>query len=147
MSANEMVNKEQHGVAMTNKNQALIMASAPTGTSNQIGDGGQTNSSTNGTGTRAGKFDFRIIEYGRDAAYAINQNIVVPSAYQNIPVKYRAFVTLDQNMQFESMHLVLSTGSSEFDRNIASALRQTVYPPLPPNADWQQFHNIDFTIK
>ena len=135
------------GVAMTNKNQTQIAASAPTGAPNQVGDGGETNSSTDGDGTQAGAFDFRVIEYGRDAAYAINQNIVIPPAYQNTHVTYRAFVILDHNMQFQSMQMVKSTGVPEFDTNIAKALRETVYPPLPTGADWHEFHNIDFTIK
>lgn len=137
----------QEGVTMTNKNQAQIAASAPTGAPNQVGDGGETNSSTDGDGTQASAFDFRVIEYGRDAAYAINQNIVIPPAYQNTHVTYRAFVVLDRNMQFQSMHMVKSTGIPEFDTNIAKALRETVYPPLPNGANWHEFHNIDFTIK
>ncbi len=137
----------QQGVAMTNKNQEQIIASAPTGSPNTVGQGDNINSSTDGNGTQNGTFDFRVIEYGRDAADVIKQNIVIPNGYQYTHVTYRAFVILDKNMQFQSMQLVKSTGISEYDANIAKALQQTVYPPLPSGADWQQFHNIDFTIK
>ena len=130
---------------MTNKNQQTIAASAPTG--DTVGDGGETNSSTDGDGNQSGAFDFRVIEYGRDAAYAINQNIVIPEAYKYTHVTYRAYVILDHNMQFQQMKMIKSTGNAQFDANIARALSQTVYPPLPQGADWHQFHNIDFTIK
>lgn len=121
-------------------------ASAPTTAENTPGSGDAENSSTNGDGNQSAEFDFRVIEYGREAAYAINQNIVIPDAYKYTHVTYRAFVTLDRNMQFQKMQMVQSTGNAEFDSNIAKALQQTVYPPLPSGANWNQYKNIDFTI-
>ncbi|MBP9742553.1 MAG: TonB C-terminal domain-containing protein [Burkholderiales bacterium] len=126
--------------------QLIVAASAPILDYTKPGSGDAIDSSTNGEGTQSGAFDLRVIEYGREAAYAINQNIVVPKDYRYTSVSYRAFVTLDKNMQFQQMQLVKSTGNQEFDDNIARALRQTVYPPLPNGAAWERFHNIDFTI-
>ncbi len=142
------MNRNQVGVAMTNKNQVNIVASSPNNMHlNQVGDGGSVNSSTNGTGVKADKFDFRVIQYGRDAADAIQQNIVVPPKLANQYFTYRAFIRLNHNMQYESMVLVKSTGNADMDKIIAHALRETIYPPLPPGADFDQYKNIDFTIK
>ncbi|MDQ5921463.1 MAG: TonB terminal [Pseudomonadota bacterium] len=124
----------------------IVAASAPIVDKSKLGAGDSVDSSTNGDGTQSSGFDFRVIEYGREAAYAINQNIVVPDQYRYTHVSYRAFIMLDRNMQFQDMQLIKSTGNPEFDDNIARALRQTVYPPLPDGADWNRFHNIDFTI-
>ena len=135
----------QKQLAAPNKS-LIIRASAPIADNSKPGAGNAVDSSTNGTGQDSGAFDFRIIEYGRQAAYAINQNIVIPNQYRYTHVTYRAFVTLDRNMQFQTMEMIKSTGVKEIDDNIARALQQTVYPPLPPGANWTQFHNIDFTI-
>jgi TonB family protein len=103
-------------------------------------------SSSNGTGQESAPFDLRLIEYGQQAAAAIRANIVQPKPYQNQYIKFRAFVTLDKNMQFQKVQIIKSTGNSEFDANIVQALRQTIYPPLPSGADWRAYHEIDFTI-
>lgn len=132
--------------SMRTPKQLIVAASAPIIDYTKPGAGGAVDSSTNGEGTQSGTFDLRVIEYGRAAAYAINQNIVIPKDYRYASVSYRAFVTLDKNMQFQQMQLVKSTGNQEFDDNIARALRQTIYPPLPNGAAWERFHNIDFTI-
>lgn len=139
----------QDGVIMTDKNQDNIVSSAPKAQDNnqQVGDGGTVNSSTNGMGTQSGTFDFRVIQYGRDAADAIKQNIVVPPNLANQYFTYRAFIRLNKNMEYESMVLVKSTGNAQLDKNIAKALRQTIYPPLPPGANFDQYKNIDFTVK
>jgi hypothetical protein len=124
---------------------AIIVTSKPNST-DQIGAGDNFNSSTNGSGNESGEFDFRIIQYGRQTALAITQNIVTPENYRYTPITYRAFIRLNHNMQFEYMQLIKSTGDRQYDNNISHALRQTIYPPLPPNADWNRYHNIDFRI-
>lgn len=141
------VGGNQQALAKTSVYHKIIApASSPVPTINQPGSGSQIDSSTDGSGTNAGVFDVRLIEYGEEAAYAINQNIVVPNGYQYVHVTYRAFVVLDHNMVFQNMQVVKSTGNKEYDKNIAKALRETIYPPLPPGASWSDFHNIDFTI-
>lgn len=126
--------------------QLIVAASAPIIDYTQQGAGDKINASTDGNGNQVGQFDLRRIEYGRAAAAAIRQNIVAPPGFEGTSLPYRAFIELDQNMQFVRMELVQSTGNPEFDANIAKALRETIYPPLPPGADWRMYHNIDFTI-
>ena len=126
--------------------ELIVAASAPIVDYTRQGAGDSIDASTNGSGNKSAAFDLRRVEYGRAAAYAIRQNIVTPPGYEGTSLPYRAFVTLDQNMQFVKMQLIQSTGDAQFDANIAKALRDTVYPPLPPGADWNVYHNIDFTI-
>jgi hypothetical protein len=128
------------------KKEVIVAASAPIVDYTKEGAGDKIDASTDGNGTKTAAFDLRRVEYGRAAAYAIRQNIVPPPGYEGTVLPYRAFVTLDENMQFVKMQVVQSTGDPQFDINIAKALRETIYPPLPPGADWHYYHNIDFTI-
>ena len=126
--------------------RVILQASAPIVDYSKEGSGDKIDASTDGNGTQSGVFDLRRVEYGQKVAYAVRQNIVPPPGYNGTVLPYRAYVTLDQNMQFVKMQVVQSTGDTKFDINIAKALRETIYPPLPAGADWRYYHNIDFTI-
>ncbi len=126
--------------------RVIVEASAPIVDYTKEGSGDRIDASTDGDGTKNGIFDLRRVEYGQKVAYAIRQNIVPPPGYNGTVLPYRAYVILDENMQFVKMEVVQSTGDQQFDINIAKALRETIYPPLPSGADWRYYHNIDFTI-
>ena len=126
--------------------EVIVQASAPIVDYSKEGSGDRIDASTDGTGNQSSVFDLRRVEYGRAVAAAIRQNIVPPPGYNGTVLPYRAYVILDENMQFVKMEVVQSTGDQQFDINIAKALRQTIYPPLPDGADWRYYHNIDFTI-
>lgn len=126
--------------------RVIVQASAPIVDYSKEGSGDRIDASTDGDGTKSGIFDLRRVEYGQKVAYAIRQNIVPPPGYNGTVLPYRAYVVLDQNMQFVKMQVAQSTGDPQFDINIAKALRETIYPPLPSGADWRYYHNIDFTI-
>ena len=126
--------------------RVIVEASAPIVDYTKQGSGDRIDASTDGDGVKLDIFDLRRVEYGQKVAYAIRQNIVPPPGYNGAVLPYRAYVVLDENMQFVKMKVVQSTGDSQFDINIAKALRETIYPPLPSGADWRYYHNIDFTI-
>lgn len=126
--------------------RVIVEASAPIVDYSKKGSGDIIDASTDGDGTKNGIFDLRRVEYGQKVAYAIRQNIVPPLGYNGTVLPYRAYVVLDENMQFVKMEVIKSTGDQQFDINIAKALRETIYPPLPSGADWRYYHNIDFTI-